>query len=77
MVETNNATGYPQAMSDSMKIKVTYFNFEGAAEKVRLALAMTHTPFEDEHVSFADWAAVKPTLKYRQLPVMEVFPESC
>jgi len=55
-----------------MKIKVTYFNFEGAAEKVRLALAMTNTPFEDEYVGFADWAALKPTLKYSQLPVMEV-----
>lgn len=34
------------------KITLTYFNIEAAAEKVRLALVMTGTPFEDKRVWF-------------------------
>mmetsp|Transcript_6192 Transcript_6192/g.10745 ORF Transcript_6192/g.10745 Transcript_6192/m.10745 type:complete len:223 (-) Transcript_6192:157-825(-) len=59
-------------MGDAMKIKVTYFPIEAVAEKVRLALVMTNTPFEDERIEMKDWAALKPTVKYNQLPVLEV-----
>lgn len=53
-------------------IKLTYFNIEAAAEKVRLALVMTGTPFEDSRISFEEWGALKPTTPYGQLPMMEV-----
>eukprot|EP00961_Rhodomonas_salina_P287662 3886717-Rhodomonas_salina.4 len=55
-----------------MQIKVTYFDIEAVAEKLRLALCMTNTPFEDERVTFPDWQKMKPTVKYNQLPVLEV-----
>jgi len=55
-----------------MKVKVTYFNMEATAERLRLALVMTNTPFEDERIEMKDWSALKPTLKYKQVPAMEV-----
>jgi len=56
------------------QIKLTYFPLEAAAEKVRLALVMTDTPFEDVRIPFAEWQALKESGKtpYGQLPIMEV-----
>lgn len=51
-------------------IKLTYFNIHGAAEPTRLALALTGTPFVDDRLSFDQWKAVKPTMKYGQVPMM-------
>jgi glutathione S-transferase len=56
----------------SPSVKLTYFDIEGAAEPIRLALALSGTPFEDERVSFPDWAALKPTTPYGQLPLLTV-----
>jgi glutathione S-transferase len=56
----------------SPSIKLTYFDIEGAAEPVRLALVLSGTPFEDERVAFPDWAVMKPTTPYGQLPVMTI-----
>jgi len=53
-------------------IKLTYFNIEAAAEKVRLALIMTGTPFEDNRIDFEAWKTLKPTTPFGQLPMMEV-----
>lgn len=58
------------------KIKITYFPIEAAAEKVRLALVMTGTEFEDNRIPFDVFMSeVKPTTPYGQLPVMEVTNE--
>mmetsp|Transcript_38466 Transcript_38466/g.46414 ORF Transcript_38466/g.46414 Transcript_38466/m.46414 type:complete len:228 (-) Transcript_38466:410-1093(-) len=54
------------------KIKLTYFNIEAAAEKIRLAMVLTKTPFEDNRVDFKDWGAMKPTTPFGQLPLMEI-----
>jgi glutathione S-transferase len=53
-------------------IKLTYFDIEGAAEPTRLALTLSGTPFEDVRVKFPDWAALKPTTPYGQLPLFQV-----
>lgn len=37
------------------ELKLTYFNVQGAGEKVRLALALGGIPFEDERVPFSKW----------------------
>jgi len=59
--------------SDTMpNIKVTYFNIEAAAEKVRLALCAAGLEFEDDRVDFRNWGEMKNTIKYGQLPVMTV-----
>ena len=54
------------------KISLTYFNIEAAAEKVRLALVMTGTEFEDKRVNFEEWGAMKASTPYGQLPLMTV-----
>jgi glutathione S-transferase len=53
-------------------IKLTYFDIEGAAEPTRLALLLSGTAFEDERIKFPDWAALKPTTPYGQLPLMTI-----
>ena len=58
--------------SDSKKIKLTYFDIEGAAEPVRLALVLSGTEFEDDRVKFPDWAALKPKTPNGQLPIMQI-----
>merc|ERR1739848_881788 len=55
-----------------MLIKLTYFNIEGAAEKVRLTLVMCGEEFHDERLSFEEWGERKPHTPYGQLPLMEV-----
>ena len=60
------------AMSKSpSSIKLTYFNIEGVAEAIRLALILSGTDFEDDLVGFADWAALKPKTPQGQLPIMQ------
>jgi prostaglandin-H2 D-isomerase / glutathione transferase len=51
-------------------IKLTYFDIEGIAESIRLALTLTNTDYEDHRISFAEWPSMKHTMPYQQLPVM-------
>jgi glutathione S-transferase len=53
-------------------IKLTYFDIEGAAEPVRLALVLSKTPFEDNRVQFSEWAELKPKTPGGQLPFMTI-----
>eukprot|EP00529_Nitzschia_sp_RCC80_P039198 CAMPEP_0113493720 /NCGR_PEP_ID=MMETSP0014_2-20120614/28737_1 /TAXON_ID=2857 /ORGANISM="Nitzschia sp." /LENGTH=56 /DNA_ID=CAMNT_0000387591 /DNA_START=118 /DNA_END=285 /DNA_ORIENTATION=+ /assembly_acc=CAM_ASM_000159 len=52
---------------DNKKIKLTYFDIEGAGEPVRLALVMSGAEFEDDRIKFPDWGALKPKTPYGQL----------
>jgi hypothetical protein len=45
-----------------MSIKLTYFNIQGAAEKIRLALALKGIPFEDERLNKDQWNALKVSI---------------
>jgi len=54
------------------KIVLTYFNIEGAAEPTRLALALAGIEYEDKRVQFSEWATMKPTTPYGQLPLLTV-----
>jgi len=66
--------GGPVSNDDTlpMPIKLTYFDTEGAAEKVRLALVMTGTQFEDVRINFGEFQALKPGLPHGTVPIMEV-----
>jgi glutathione S-transferase len=56
-----------------MTIKLTYFDFHGGrGETARIALSIAGIPFVDERVTRADWAALKPTMPFGALPVLEV-----
>jgi prostaglandin-H2 D-isomerase / glutathione transferase len=54
------------------KIKLTYFDIEGVAEAVRLALALSETEYEDERIQFPDWKELKPKTPYGQLPLLTI-----
>jgi hypothetical protein len=54
------------------KLKLTYFNIQGAAEKVRLAFVLGAVPFDDVRVPFPEWPALKPTTPYGQLPLLTI-----
>lgn len=56
----------------AQSIKLTYFNIEGAAEPVRLALKLSGTEFEDDRIGFAQWGEMKAKMPYGQLPIMTV-----
>ena len=53
-------------------LTLKYFPFAGAAEKVRLAFWLGNVPFVDERVPFAEWAELKPTTPYGQVPVLAI-----
>ena len=55
-----------------MTFKLTYFNIQGAAEKVRLAFVLNEIPFEDERINFPQWAERKATSKFGQLPILTI-----
>ncbi|KAL3673699.1 hypothetical protein V7S43_001396 [Phytophthora oleae] len=54
------------------KLKLTYFPFAGRAEPIRLAFFIGGIDFEDERISFEEYAKVKSNLPFSQLPVLEV-----
>ena len=54
------------------KLKLTYFNIEGAAEKVRLALKLGGLEFQDERIEMAAWQQLKPSTPYGQLPLLSI-----
>ncbi|CAM9876827.1 unnamed protein product, partial [Choristocarpus tenellus] len=55
-----------------MHITLTYFNVGGRAQATRLAFHYEGIEFEDKFVDFPAFMALKPTLPYGQVPVMEV-----
>ena len=46
--------------TSSSALTLTYFDFAGPAEPVRMALAMTGQPWEDNRISFSEFPALKP-----------------
>jgi glutathione S-transferase len=57
------------------KIKLTYFDIDEYAEKIRICLRTASPapiPFEDVRVAGADFAAMKPTLPNGQLPILQI-----
>ncbi|CAK4731484.1 unnamed protein product [Aphanomyces euteiches] len=53
-------------------LKLTYFNLAARAEVTRLALTVGGVPFEDERITHEAWPTLKPTVPYKQLPVLTV-----
>ncbi|CAD7700301.1 unnamed protein product [Ostreobium quekettii] len=53
-------------------LKLTYFNIKGRAEPIRLALYIGGIEFEDNRLTGEQFAELKPSLPYGQVPVLEV-----
>jgi glutathione S-transferase len=55
------------------QLKLTYFDFHGGrAEPVRLALAIGGVVFEDYRFSFPEFAEVRKTTPFNQVPTLDV-----
>lgn len=55
------------------KLKLTYFDFHGGrAEPVRLALHIGGVAFEDHRVTFAEFAEVRKSTPFGQVPTLTV-----
>eukprot|EP00656_Telonema_subtile_P056698 TRINITY_DN912_c0_g1_i1.p1 TRINITY_DN912_c0_g1~~TRINITY_DN912_c0_g1_i1.p1 ORF type:complete len:230 (-),score=63.16 TRINITY_DN912_c0_g1_i1:170-859(-) len=50
--------------------KLTYFDFTGRAEAIRLALKIGSVEFSEERLAFQDWPAVKPSTPWGSLPFL-------
>jgi len=54
------------------KFTLRYFPLEGRGGPIRNALAIGKVPYEDKLVQFQEWPAMKATLAYGQLPVIDI-----
>jgi len=52
--------------------KLTYFNVRARAELTRLIFAASGVQYEDIRLDSAEWAELKPTAPFGQLPILEV-----
>ena len=52
-------------------VKLTYFPVRGRAEISRLALEYAQVEYEDKRVTMEEWAELKPTFPFGQLPYFE------
>ncbi|EGZ23684.1 hypothetical protein PHYSODRAFT_353862 [Phytophthora sojae] len=53
-------------------LKLTYFDGKGRAELTRLIFNYGGVAFTDDRISHADFGALKPTLPFGQVPILEV-----
>ncbi|XP_007495791.2 hematopoietic prostaglandin D synthase isoform X1 [Monodelphis domestica] len=52
--------------------KLIYFNMRGRAEIIRYLLAYLGIQYEDHRINQVDWPAVKPTIPFGKIPILEV-----
>jgi glutathione S-transferase len=59
---------------------LTYFDVRGRCEVVRLILEETATPYRERRIQVGDWAKIKPSMPFGQVPLYEegdlVIPQS-
>lgn len=61
-------------------MKLTYFDVKARGEAIRWALILSETPFDDNRLSFAQWATLKENAErfpYGTLPVLELADGTC
>uniref|UniRef100_A0A915CSF2 glutathione transferase n=1 Tax=Ditylenchus dipsaci TaxID=166011 RepID=A0A915CSF2_9BILA len=52
--------------------KLTYFDFRGRGEPIRIILNYVKQPFLDNRIQRDQWPSIKPTTPFGQIPVLEV-----
>ncbi|XP_067850574.1 hematopoietic prostaglandin D synthase-like [Heptranchias perlo] len=52
--------------------KLTYFKLRGRAETARYIFAYSGIKYEDDTIERSDWANLKQTLLFKQLPILRV-----
>ena len=58
-------------VGDEMKPRLTYFNFRGRAEAIRLILEEAGIDYEERLVDPAEWNELKPRMPFGQIPLYE------
>jgi hypothetical protein len=51
---------------------LTYFNSRGLAEVIRLIFVEVGQAFDDRRIDADEWAELKPTLPFQQLPLLQI-----
>jgi glutathione S-transferase len=59
------------ASADAHLPRLTYFDVRGRGEVIRLILEATATPYRERRIGVQQWAAVKPTMPFGQVPLYE------
>ena len=54
------------------RVKLMYFNIDGLGEPIWLALAQAGVPFDDHRFKEGEFATIKPTLAFGQVPCLVV-----
>ncbi len=55
------------------KYKLTYFDFDGGrAEPIRIAFHAAGIAFEDDRISFAEFAEMRSGTRFNSVPVLEI-----
>eukprot|EP00042_Codosiga_hollandica_P038058 m.305702 g.305702 ORF g.305702 m.305702 type:complete len:396 (+) comp55296_c0_seq2:873-2060(+) len=60
----------PTPTFDNHKVVLKYFPIRGRGDALRLALADNGVAFEDQLLSANDWAAIKQSTHFKQVPVL-------
>ncbi|OXA40520.1 glutathione S-transferase [Folsomia candida] len=55
-----------------MSYKLTYFDFKGRGEAIRLLLATAGVKFADDRVKLENWPSIKPHTPWEMVPVLHV-----
>lgn len=55
-----------------MTYKLTYFDFTALAEPIRFLLSYLNIDFEDVRFQREQWPAIKPTMPFGKVPVLEI-----
>jgi glutathione S-transferase len=66
------AIGADSVVADQPDITITYYDLPGRAEPIRLAFTLGGIAFKDNRIQKQDWASLKPTTLFGQVPVMTV-----
>lgn len=70
---TRGNGGFQLESTAMAKPKLTYFDFSASrGEECRLAFSVAGVDFEDNRVKREDWPALKATLPFRSMPVLEL-----
>jgi glutathione S-transferase len=67
-------------LSDDSSPLLTYFDIRGRAEVIRLILEDVGAPYRERRVAEREWAVVKPTMPFGQMPLYQegelIIPQS-
>lgn len=53
-------------------VQLSYFDISGLGEPIRFALSIAGMPFTDKRLNYDEFLALKPTLRFGQVPCLTV-----